>query len=87
MWTIYKGEREKRMDYSKNPKKKNGLKARLVALLLATGLVLTGLPAGQAQAAPETAVQTMAASSNSSAASQYGLTEEIKDGAILHCWC
>ena len=47
MWTIYKGEREKRMDYSKNPKKKNGLKARLVALLLATGLVLTGLPAGQ----------------------------------------
>lgn len=87
MWTIYKGEREKRMDYSKNSKKKNGLKARLVALLLATGLVLTGLPAGQAQAAPETAVQTMAASSNSSAASQYGLTEEIKDGAILHCWC
>ncbi|HIX47460.1 MAG TPA: starch-binding protein [Candidatus Mediterraneibacter caccavium] len=75
------------MDYSKNSKKKNGLKARLVALLLATGLVLTGLPAGQAQAAPETAVQTMAASSNSSAASQYGLTEEIKDGAILHCWC
>ena len=87
MWTIYKGEREKRMDYSKNSKKKNGLKARLVALLLATGLVLTGLPAGQAQAAPETAVQTMAASSNSSAASLYGLTEEIKDGTILHCWC
>lgn len=79
------------MDNSNYSKKKNGLRTRIVSLLLATGLVLTGMPAATVHGAPDTAqvaVETTAASaSDSSAASQYGLTEEIKDGAILHCWC
>lgn len=74
------------MDNSNHSKKRNGLKARLVALLLATGLVLTGLPASGVQAAP-TQAATAAVSSEDSAASEYGLTENIEDGAILHCWC
>lgn len=82
-----KGEREKRMDNSKHSKKKNGLRARIVSLLLATGLVLTGAPAGVLQTAPVTVEAAPVSASASSAASQYGLTEEIEDGAILHCWC
>ncbi len=86
-----KGEREKRMDSSHNKK----FLSRILSFFLAAALVFSGAPAGTAYAAQADKTQAASAQTASASASdesasnaeQYGLTEEIEDGAILHCWC
>ena len=63
--------------------------SRIVALLLAFFMVLTGaLPNAAVAAATEgtTQVTTVSNSETTTVSNKY-LADEIQDGAILHCWC
>lgn len=70
------------MDNSPNKKK---FRKRLLSLFLAAGLVFSGAPAGLLPGVQQNITTVEAAQVSN--AEKYGLTEEIKDGAILHCWC
>lgn len=61
---------------------KKGFLNRTLALLMALLMVLAGVP--QTMGLNLTAE---AAVTESSAAQANGLTEKVKDGVILHCWC
>ena len=64
-------------------KNKKGFLNRILALLMAVFMVLTGIPQGIFGLN----LTTDAAVTESSAAQANNLTEEVKDGVILHCWC
>ena len=55
---------------------------RILALLMALAMILTGIPA---TGMPTGTITAEAAAT--SVAEQNNLTESIQDGAILHCWC
>lgn len=72
-----------------NSHKKKGFLSRILSFFLAAALVLSGAPAGLLPGSQSQDISTVEAAQTPTAsnAEKYGLTENIEDGAILHCWC
>ena len=72
-----------------NSHKKKRFLSRILSFFLAAALVLSGVPADLLPGSQSQDISTVEAAQTSTAsnAEKYGLTENIEDGAILHCWC